>query len=252
MLVLPVSSCTEKHDGWKQVLRLETTENNITYTFPATIGISERQNAINECALAIKHSLDLIQEAHFNDSMNIEFLATRREMFKYTGMAASGMAFPETRTMFCVIGTKEKPPLQHELMHMIAMLKWRKPQVSSTWMNEGLATLAENNCNGYTVEQIYSYLSEKKLLISIDSLAGGFYGQPEMIAYHQSAYVVQWLIDNYGIQKFRALWAEGFPSFDRIYGNSFVNVQIGMEKTIREHYPSPPEINWPEFLQGCK
>jgi hypothetical protein len=178
-------------------------------------------------------------------------MSNRRDMFKYTGMSASGMAFPETKTMFCVISNKEKPPIQHELMHMVVMLKWGKAHVSSTWMNEGLAALAENNCNGYSVEQIYRYLMEKHLLISMDSLSTSFYGQPEMIAYHQSAYTVQSLIKNHGIRKFKDLWTQGIHSFEQIYGMSFEQVKIDMDKTAKQDFAAVPEINWAEFMKGC-
>jgi hypothetical protein len=108
-------------------------------------------------------------------------------------MTPSGIALEESKKIYIVASgdpKQVKPPIRHELMHMIAMLTWGYPGHNTEWMNEGLATLAENNCNGYNVEQIYRYLLNNGMLVQVDALTTNFYKQPEMIAYHQAAYAV--------------------------------------------------------------
>jgi hypothetical protein len=38
-----------------------------------------------------------------------------------------------------------------------------------------------------------------------------------MIAYHQSAYMVQYLLEKYGVEKFKQLWQNGYNDFKNIY-----------------------------------
>jgi len=65
----------------------------------------------------------------------------------------------------------------------------------------------------------------------MDNLAQNFYGNPEMIAYTQSAFVCKFLIDNYEIEKFILLWKNGFDKMQSIYG--FDNEQL--ETSLAEY-----------------
>src|SRR5215207_7566358 len=104
------------------------------------------------------------------------------------------------------VAAHKKNIIFHEVMHMITMTTWGYPGVDSNWMNEGLAAYAENNCNGFTDEAIYRYLQDKDMLVPMTALTTSFYKQPEMIAYHQAAYIVQYLLSHYGVEKLKALW----------------------------------------------
>ncbi|MGB0177145.1 MAG: hypothetical protein ACPF9D_08260, partial [Owenweeksia sp.] len=86
-----------------------------------------------------------------------------------------------------------KPPIKHELMHMMSNTLWGYPPTDMYWMNEGFAALAEDNCNGYRVSEIYRYMLENDYLYPMDSLTADFYATDEMIGYHQAAYITQYL-----------------------------------------------------------
>jgi len=144
------------------------------------------------------------------------------------------------------------PPIKHELMHIITMSAWGNPDFTSIWMKEGIAAFAENQCNGYNVEQIYRFFSANKMLLPMDALAADFYREPEMIAYHQSAYVVQYFLANYGVEKFKDLWMQGLSNFEKIYGVSFVRVKSEIDKTVKHDYPNAPNIVWKTFAEGCQ
>jgi hypothetical protein len=245
------SCCSGPHTAWQEVTRISTVADHVTYTFPASISEGHRSHTINDCKQAISHSLSLIQKETLTDSIDIEFFATRREMQKFSGLASSGMAFPETRTMFCLIGQDIKPPIQHELMHMVAMLAWGKPPTTSTWMNEGLATFSENKCNGYSVVQIYRFLEANHYLISMDSLSQDFYHQSEMIAYHQAAFVVEFLLAHYGLSKFNDLWTKGWFAFNSIYGFSTQQLLFEASHEAFVRCKEIPTIDWDSFQRGC-
>lgn len=228
---------------------------NINFLFPASgYAYDNQEKLAQECLAAMHSNKALISLASFNDSVTIQFLASRQEMKQHTGTTATGIALPHLKKVFIVAGgdpAEVKPPIKHELMHLVAMVTWGNPHPLSLWMNEGLAALAANTCNGFTPAQIYRYLRENNRLLQIDSLSMNFYRQPEMIAYHQAAFIVQRLLEDYGIEKFRLLWVNGFTAFHKIYGVPFRNVYTQIQNLSAKQKPVVPIIDWPKFEKGC-
>ncbi|GGG97464.1 hypothetical protein GCM10011416_14340 [Polaribacter pacificus] len=247
------SSCaneSKKNEEWTKVTRESKTVDNITYYFSSTIDLSRRSLAIQECQNSIIENLKLINETDFTNKMDIEFVESRNKMLKYTGMGAQGMAFPERNTFFTLL-KDEGSPIKHEMMHMITMYKWGTPPESSTWMNEGLATYSGGNCSNYSLSEIYNYFIQSKKVIPMNNLADNFYGNPEMIAYHQSAFVCKFLIDNYGLDKFKLLWQKGFNELYTVYGFSAKQLEMNLLKFVKEKHTTDIEFNWEKFNEGC-
>jgi Peptidase MA superfamily len=243
-------------NGWSEEKQVIKTIDNVTFTIPVGGKAFDNKDAlVAECFDAIKSNLELINIPKLKDSIYIRFLSDRNEMKRYTTTRSIGFTVPWTKTVYLVDSYKKgevKAPIKHELMHLISNREWGRPPENSYWMNEGLAAYAENNCNNYDVKQIYRYFLGNKMLLSIDSLANGFYNQPEMIAYHQSAYIVEYLITNYGIKKFKELWKEGIDEFKKIYSSPISQILKDMEKVVIKKYPTSPDIDWEKFKKGCK
>jgi hypothetical protein len=72
-----------------------------------------------------------------------------------------------------------------------------------------------------------------------------------MIAYHQSAYVVAYLIDHYSMEQFQRLWTEGIDNFEMIYGLSYADMKKKLAEDLITKYPEVPQIDWDTFKQGC-
>jgi hypothetical protein len=85
------------------------------------------------------------------------------------------------------------------------------------------------------------------MLIATDSLTANFYSQPMMIAYHQSAYISQYLIETYGVQKFSLLWQSGIDGFEKIYGIQFKQLLLDIKNKLDKKYPEAPGIDWKNF-----
>jgi len=240
---------------WVADKQFNKTVGNVSFTFPSKgYAYNNRDKLVEECLQAIKSNITLIKLQQYTDTISVQFLTSRQEMKKYTGMTPSGIALVQPKILYVVTNgdpNEVKPPIKHELMHMISMTSWGYPGQDSNWMNEGLAALAENNCNGYNDEQIYRYLSEKDMLISMDALTTAFYKQPEMVAYHQAAYIVQYLLTNYGVEKFKDLWMQGFAAFEKIYGITFSQVKTRINSAANKDYPKAPAIDWNTFQKGC-
>ena len=246
-------SCSNEpnnNEEWTKTIRVEKTIDNITYYFSSQVDITRRNAAIKECQNSIVENLKLIQETEFTNEMGIEFLESREEMLKYTGMGAQGMAFPDRNTFFTLLKDKGSP-IKHEMMHMITMYKWGTPPGTSTWMNEGLATYSGGTCSDYSLSEVYKYFLQSKKVIPMDNLAQNFYGNTEMIAYTQSAFVCKFLIDNYGIEKFKLLWKNGFDKMQSIYGFNNEQLETSLAEYVNQKHPRDIEFDWEEFDKGC-
>jgi hypothetical protein len=255
MLLLVACKIRDKKDNsWAEEKLLTKTVGNISFIIPSgSLAYDDREKLIIKCQEAIKWDLKILKFPEFTDSITVQFVSSREEMKKYTGMGASGITLLNPKIIYLLDNVKEgDPPIKHELMHMILLCAWGYPVQTSLWMNEGLAAFAENQCNGYNDEQIYRFLSENNLLLPMDSVAAHFYREPEMIAYHQAAYMVQYLLSNYGMEKFINLWMQGFANFDKIYGVSFAQAESDIDKTAKHDYPNAPGIVWKKFSEGCQ
>lgn len=248
-----ITSCSTespKHKDWTKITREKKTVDNITYYFSSDIPIPRRDAAIKECQQSVIENLKLIQETEFTHPMDIEFLASRKEMLKYTGMGAQGMAFPSRHTFFTLLKDKGSP-IKHEMMHMITMYKWGTPPKNCTWLNEGLATYAGGICFEYTFSEIYKYFIQSNKLVPMEELATNFFGHPDMITYTQSAFISQFLIDNYGLEKFKQLWKEGFDAMESIYGFDHQELTINLADFVNKKHPKDIDFDWELFNEGC-
>lgn len=244
------SSDSTTNDGWAKIVREKKTVDNITYYFSSTIDVDRRNAAIKECQQSVIDNLQLINETEFTNQMEVEFLASRKEMLKYTGMGAQGMAFPDRNTFFTLLKDKGSP-IKHEMMHMITTYKWGSPPRTSTWMNEGLATYAGGICFDYSFLEIYRYFMQSGKLIPMDELAHNFFGHSDIISYTQSAFISKFLIDNYGIEKFKQLWGEGFEGLETVYGFSKDELERDLATYVMKEHPGEVEFDWEEFNKGC-
>jgi hypothetical protein len=233
---------------WKTSCSVTKTIRNITFNFPSNgFAYDNRDSIINACFDVIKHDLSIIQQNEYTDTIVVQVLSSRKEMLENTGYPSSERAVPQIRRIWFAVDKDISPLMIHEFMHLITISFWGQPPPQSYWLKEGIATYAQNNCNAFTVEQIYASLEKKNMLIPIDSLTAHFYSQPMMIAYHQSAYVSQYLIENYGVQKFSLLWQSGMDNFEKIYGVQFKQILLDIKSKLDKKYPDVPNIDWNNF-----
>lgn len=251
LIILIISNnINGQNKEWEKVTREHKTIENITYFFNSNVPIKERESDIELCQKSIKEDLELINEKEYKKVIEIEFLASRKEMLKYSGYGAQGLAIFERDIIFMLHKTQNSP-IKHEMMHMISMNKWGDTAESSHWMNEGLATYAGGTCSKYSLEEIYQYYIQSEKLIPMNTIANDFYSASDMITYTQSAFLAKYLIDKYGFDKFSKLWKEGYNNFNKIYGFEFTEMQNQIKSELKIKYPKEIEFNWEEFNIGC-
>lgn len=234
--------------------RIKIVSGRFSFVFDKdSFGYNHKKEFIKECNNAITSDLKLLDAKSYTDSIRFEFMNSRQELKKILGFGPAGAAVVEEKKVYFVANSNVKSfPVKHEIMHILVCGLWGYPPDGSLWENEGLATLAENNCSGYNVESIYAYFNANHMLLPIDSLTSNFYHQSDMIAYHQSAYIVQYLMKHYGNDKLKLLWQRGFDSFEKVYGISPKSLIEEINTSLSKKYPVPPPINWEVLKNGCE
>ena len=270
LLIFSVFGCTEinnieneeeVNNKWTSKTQVFKQIKNYEFIFPDKgYAYEKRDSLVQECMTAIEKNMKLVEVDTFNVPYKIVFYPSKAAMKDDLNYGVSGSANYWTKKVALVSTDNRETikkenivsvPIKHELMHMIATELWG-PSENSSWLNEGLATYAANNCNGYSVAEIYKYLFTQEMLIPIDSLVNDFYATDEMIGYHQSAYIVQYLIEHYGVEKFSRLWKEGFTSFEEVYKIPFSEMESSIITELQEKLPNSIEIDWENFKKGCK
>lgn len=289
----------------------------IRYTMQSSRSIEEREEIIAEVEKYITECLKVVGESEFDDSLHIALVHNLDEMEKYFGPSFAGMAglrqdglieaIPEYRDVpfisensircIYVLGN-DYNPLKHEIMHIIMFLKWGYESVEPQWLIEGLPTFVGSeyyNCDGLTLEERYAYLLQNNKLLGVEGLMrfpreGDKAFTSGKAAYNQSAYLVKYLYENYGIENLKALWEDGskedierykivkeeveelylkgdekaileilgsykieaaLSTFERIYGISFEEMIKQIDREIKNNYTDPIELSWEEFREKC-
>lgn len=250
-----------KTTEWELKSQITKQMDNLYFTFPAEgYGYKNREMFLKQCVDAFSENCKMINDPEYTEFTRIMFVDSKEQMLLHSDLyITGGVANIHSRSIHMLVSDKgsesEKrtnPPIKHEIMHMVSMTAWGPPPPNVTWLNEGLATYAANNCSGYTVSEIYRFFLEKKMLLSIDTLANNFRQTKEMISYHQSACIVEYLIKNFGIEKFEIFWKNGYSSFEPIYGISYAQLVLDLNKHIMKEHPIAPAIDWSVLKEGCK
>ena len=264
-------SCCIKHDDWvstydlydkflpndpNPLLKKMVTkkDGNLKFTVNSSMSIADRENAIATTKEYIKQCLALINEPEFEDSIHITLVNDISDIRNLTGREdISGEVVSDIDgglMVVCIYGVKHNP-LKHELMHVVSFIKWgiySYPQ----WLNEGLATFSDPDswsCDGHTLEERYVYfLQTDKLLEESDLISFPDNLVEKTIAYNQSAYIVGYLYNNYGVEKLKTLWQSGTEQFEKIYGLSFEQITTNISDELNKKYPVPIQFDLGNFL----
>ena len=195
-----ISFLNGQNYNWTQETINYVQVDSITYYFPSNVNLENRIKAIEDCKNAITENLTLINESEYTKTIDIVFVNSREEMLRYTGKKSRGVAYYFRNAVFSLTNQNDSP-IKHELMHMISVETWGVPANSSLWIYEGLATYSAGYCSDYTLEQVYQYYLQSDKIISLDSLASNFRNYNDVISYTESAFLVKYLIDNFGFDK---------------------------------------------------
>lgn len=244
-------SCTAKDNTWTTTKKyplenfVSKTVGNITYTMDSQWSIEKREKAIIDAQTYYTECLELIEEDNnLSDSLHIILVNNGTEMMEYLGVPFIGIAALKNDAInenhiFCVHNNKFRP-LKHEIMHIICFIHLGDAQGIPTWLVEGLATFANQeyySCDNLSLKERYLYLLQKNKLLSKRELFQFPSNRTDLrmsrkVAYNQSAYIVKFLSDKYGIKNIKKLWMRTSEEFkrNRWKVNMEIRRRISMDK----------------------
>lgn len=266
LLLFTLLCCDLPKEDWSSVEYSEMEhktakwDENIRYIFSSDVNVKDRNKVIEKSKKYIKDNLQILGESELKDSIEIIFVDDKKEMYKYTSLHVSGTVFDADKSLVFCVYDENRMPLKHELMHIISTKKWGRDVI--IWLSEGLATYADASfsCDNYSLEEKYVAFLQKDKLVPVDSLILNFHGNIftedfnnniNKIRYYQSAYIVQYLIEEFGIHKIKELWLSDMSDFENIFGLRIENMLINIEKKLKEKYPEAIDFNWDQFDEPC-
>jgi hypothetical protein len=264
LLSLLTSGLFSQNNGWGPSSfpqlkgKVSKTDANIRYTVDSTMSIDQRNDVINKTKEYITENLALINESDFNEPIHIILV---RELNDFGGRIW-GIVVPEdermpTAMIISIYGPK-RSSLRYDLMRLIIPIKWgEQHDPALKWLSVGISAYANSEAfdyDGHSFEERYTCFLQNRELLQADTLAMFTIEEfmpGNKIAYSQAAYIVKYLIDNYGIEKLKQLWQEGMDSFEKIYGRSFNQLINAIDKELNKKYPEPINFNWKVFNSDC-
>lgn len=269
LLLLLVYCCrmNAQNDGWipsgypKLGSKVWKTDGKIKYFVDSTMHISQRNEIIRKTKEYIADNLKFINESNFEDSVYLLITRDRNEIKKYIGIGYAGVTIIKNNDIpvnqVYSIYTEEHNPLKHELMHLVSFNKWGEvtDNIKLSWLIEGLAILADpdmDNRENCTFEEKYAYFLQTNNLLNSKDLMypPSEYEMPKLkIAYNQSAYIVEYLIENYGLNRIKQQWKSGMECFQDIFGLTFDELILKINNELNQKYPALINLDWEKFNQ---
>jgi hypothetical protein len=192
--------------------------------------------------VAMPGILEIIGESAYPQKIHIFAVETRARMKLLIGHEGNGKAFPAQNMMLCVFSEKTKGGGAHELMHVISNHRWGTvPFTDRTWLDEGLACLAEDRCYEQydkwdkDMHALSKHLRDTDRLVPLEQLTGGFENWrslPTEISYPQAGSFVRFLYERYGREKLKQLWQAPRPDIGQIYGTSLAELETEWDAII--------------------
>jgi hypothetical protein len=178
-------------------------------------------------------NLQLLKVSNYSSQTDIFIVASRERMKQLIGDETNGVAFPNTKVVCFIFNEKIKAAGSHELMHVMAGNAWGVKFKS--WINEGLATYADDNWNGYKLHDLNKYLLQEKKLIPLEKLIEDFSDYSAMITYPQAGSFVKYLYEQYGVEKVKDLWNSGtVKDLKRVLGKDIATLEKEWHSKLME------------------
>ncbi|MCU7498981.1 MAG: hypothetical protein HF309_06935 [Ignavibacteria bacterium] len=170
------------------------------------------------------------------------------------GSANADVAKPWLYQLYINYGNYERT-LQHEIVHCISSEFGVTPFKISYGFNpsllEGLAVALEDESDGHTVHYMASLAYNNNFKFPIERLFQGlnFFGELSSLSYIYSGSFIRFLIDKYGIDKFKEIYKEG--DYQEVYRRPLSSLTSEYYAFISLYSPkgSPEEA---EYYYGRK
>ena len=204
----------------------------------------------------LKSHLAILEIEKYNKVIDLFYFDSREQIKDVVSKPFRALADADSYTVLAVRNDEETARDAHEIMHVVSFDLWggweRRDELA--WLGEGLATYADEPCNGYDMSVLATHiLKNTQDSVPLDSLATSFRQYPEMIGYILMAGFVEFVVEIYGTGHLRNLWNEGFMGFEKVFGKKVTDIEREWHKYMEQTYPKPDIPDWTELKkEGCK
>ncbi len=188
-----------------------------------------------EMSAGIGRALTMLNEPHYPGHLHMFVMRSRADIEAVTGTGWNGWTDAAGNSAAVVARPECTPVFRHEIMHAVSLAVWghplgpdgvRTPPVDPTlfalggWLREGIAAAAEDRYLRYTYRGMSAQWLAETSLLPLDTLISGFYRVDDLAAYLQAGSLVQFVLNQYGVTRFRQLWRDGPSAFPRAYNRT--------------------------------
>ncbi len=151
------------------------------------------------------------------------------------GSAAADVSKPWQRSVFIERNTSVST-IKHELAHAVSAnfgVGFTKLAADfNPALIEGFAVAAENDILNYPVDKVAALIYKSGIEINLENLFSGFrfFGSSPAFGYLFAGAFVQYLINEYGFNKFREYYKTN--KFSEIYGKSFTSAETEFKRRL--------------------
>ncbi len=180
----------------------------------------------------------------------IIYVDSRADMQKIVGRPVGGWADGVARTAVNTVSTDGRSPDYHEVMHVAATVAWGVPSTPWAWINEGLATYASGDCAGAKIHPLSAALIDTGSAVSLNHLIYNFWEVDEISAYLQSASVVGYIRETYGVGAVRRIWQGGPEAISAAMGMEINQLESDWLRFVSEQPPATEALKTIR-VEGC-
>lgn len=209
---------------------------------------------VNETIL--KRHLALLNQPRYDKIIDLFYFDSRDQIASIVSRPFRALADAPSLTVLAIRNDDEVGRDAHEIMHVVAFDLWggwdRRNELA--WLSEGLATHADDPCNGYDQTELAAHiLSNTSDAVPMDSLAASFREYPEMVGYLLMASFVDFVLNEYGLDTLHQLWDKGYLGLEQTFDQSAPEVERDWHRYVRERFPKPQVPDWPDLAaNGCR
>ena len=171
------------------------------------------------------------------DTLPIEvfFVDTREQMRELVGNPIGGMVQSGERTALLMHSETYAAFLNHELTHLYTHYNWGPPR-HGRWISEGIAALANGDCQGHSLAALVKGLHEDKKLRTWSELRSQFDSLDEVSANLQAASIVAYVRKRGGIRAVQDLWmANDWSALERTFRAPLAEVEADWLASVTKH-----------------
>jgi len=186
----------------------------------------------------------------YGEPFHVFYVDDRKDMEVLTGSPVTGFAYPDDHAVVLVFNDRWRAFERHELTHVVTLGSWSRP--AGPAVVEGLATYVDGTCGGYENGRVVRTVLDQGSLLPLETLAGEFRQQDDLIAYLQAASLVEYVVHLQGPGAIAALWDQGLGAAPTLLQTSPGDFFAGYSSWLISTYDPVPPGAWQAIRQsGC-